>query len=87
MAINTLIEDVEFNLEVQEIQPFGYCSPNDESDLEDATSTDPEIVPPEDRVSAILAALRVDHLNDQGKNNVCELVEEFPNLYKFIEKA
>ena len=82
MAINTLSEDVEFNLEAQEIQPFHYCSPNDESDLEDATSTDPEVVPPEDRVSAILAALRLDHLNDQEKNHVCELVEEFPNLYK-----
>ena len=39
-------------------------------------------MPPEDRVSAILAALRLDHINDQGKNHVCELVEEFPNLHK-----
>ena len=67
MAINTLSEDMEFNLEAQEIQPFDYCSPIDESDLEDATSTNPEIVTSEHRVSAILATLRLDHLNDQKK--------------------
>ena len=82
IAINTLRESVEFNLGVQALQPFDYCSPNDDSDLEDATSTDPEIVPPEDRV---LAALRLDHLNDQEKNPVRALVEEFPNLYKLSE--
>ena len=82
MVINTLSEDVECNLEAQELQPFDYCSPNDDSDLENATSTDPEIVPPEDRVSAILAVLQLDHLSDQEKNHVYALVEAFPNLYK-----
>ena len=67
IATNTLSEDVEFNSEAQELEPFDYCSPNDDSNLKDATWTDPEIVLPGDHVSAILTALSLNHLNDQEK--------------------
>ena len=81
LAVNTLSEDVEINIEAQELEPFSYCCPADDSDPEtDASGS--EVDPPVDRVQAILAALRLDHLNEEELNHVRALIEEYPNQFK-----
>lgn len=79
MAINASEEDVELEIPPQELEPFDIL---DESEnVFGPDDMDAEPVEEKDRLETIINSLRLDYLNSEEKENVLNIIEDYPDLF------
>lgn len=76
LAINTLVKNIDIEIEPQELIPFEYHHFHE--DRNDSDSGNNISI---DRVVEIVKRLRLDHLSDEEMNHIIDLVEEFPDRF------
>ncbi|CAK9816540.1 Retrovirus-related Pol polyprotein from transposon 17.6 [Anthophora quadrimaculata] len=81
LAINTLGKDAVIEIPPQQLIPFEYHNFPEEQEYFDSDSNDRISTGVTDRVNEIINRLRLDHLNNEEKEHVIELIEEFPERF------
>ena len=83
MAINTRDEDVSIEVDAKELIPFEYAAldfePGAEGDI--PVKADNPVVDRDARVQILRDIIQTKHLNDEEKENVDKLLEDFPQIF------
>ena len=79
MAINATEEDIELDIPPQELQPYDIV--HESEDFFDSDNSDVEPIPKEKRLDKVIDSLRLDHLNDEEKTSVLEIIKDYPDIF------
>ena len=85
MAINATEEDIELDIPPQELQPYDIV--DESEDFFDSGDSDVEPIPKEKRLDKVIESLHLDHLNDEEKTSVLEIIKDYPDIFHFLRRS